>query len=100
MRNGALGGRQFSFSMSFEGVANRNADNQIEHSKNQKYLSKDPENTDQQSNVHRSFPTIETFGHLACRPYSAYDSQAWAMPQFQGGRPPTSCPCAGPLEEP
>lgn len=32
--------------MSFEGVANRYADNQIEHSKYQKYLSEDPENTD------------------------------------------------------
>ena len=32
--------------MSFKGVANRYTDNHIEHSKNEKYLSKDPDNTD------------------------------------------------------
>lgn len=39
--------------MSLECVANRWADNELEHSKNQRYLSKDPENTDYQSNIHR-----------------------------------------------
>lgn len=60
-------------------MVNRYADNQIEHSKNKKYLSKNSQNTDEQSNVHKSFPTIATLGHLACRQYNACDYQWWAM---------------------